>query len=324
MLRGIAVARLLKSQESSNRNSVPKSFTSAGTVFDKPSASKITRASRATGTDITRLYLKEIGRWPLLNRSQEISLAHLYHAGCDRSRRRMIQSNLRLVVKISRSYLHRGLSLLDLVNEGNLGLIRAVEKFDPEHGCRFSTYATWWIRQAVDRAVMNQSRTVRLPIHVIRGLTSFLRASRNLQQQFGRSPTIDEIAEVIDLTVAQTHTMFMVSKQTAVTGDAKVSESNLSLLDSLPARASQVPDLLVARESANNALNKWIDKLNTQQHAVLTHRFGLDGHGSKTLEEVGDIMGVTRERVRQVQMVALSKLRDISARYGVTEVPILE
>ncbi len=318
------MAQQLKSKESIKWNNNPASFIPANAGVKQPASSKLTKSSKSTGTDITRLYLQEIGRWPLLSRSQEIALAHLYKAGCDRSRRRMIQSNLRLVVKISRSYLHRGLSLLDLVNEGNLGLIRAVEKFDPEHGCRFSTYATWWIRQSVDRAVMNQSRTVRLPIHVIRGLTTYLRASRNLQQQLGRSPTIDEVAEEIGLTVKQTHTIFMVNEQCIVTGDIKVNDSNLSLLDSLPARASQVPDLLVAREAANIALKKWVGKLNDQQRRVVVHRFGLDGHGSKTLEEVGDIMGVTRERVRQVQMVALSKLREISARHGVTEVPMLE
>ncbi len=297
---------------------------SVATDNKNSNATESSSSAQSTTLDITRLYLKEIGRWPLLNRSQEIMLSRQYHAGCERSRASMIQSNLRLVVKISRAYLHRGLALLDLVNEGNLGLIRAVEKFDPEHGCRFSTYATWWIRQAVDRAVMNQGRTVRLPIHVIRGLTIYLRASRNLQQSLGRSPTVEEIAEETELTVKQAYAIFVLNEQAVVTNDIKSNDSNLSLLDSLPGRRSQIPDQLVAKDFANEALDEWLSKLNKQQRSVINHRFGLDGHGSRTLEEVGAIMGVTRERVRQVQMVALNRLREISVRYGVTEIPILE
>ncbi|MBE9548200.1 MAG: sigma-70 family RNA polymerase sigma factor [Proteobacteria bacterium] len=278
----------------------------------------------ATSTDITRIYLNEIGRWSLLNREQEQSLSKKLHAGCERSRRRMIVSNLRLVVKISRSYLNRGLSLLDLIDEGNLGLIRAVEKFDPERGFRFSTYATWWIRQSVDRAVMNQSRTVRLPIHVIRGLTSYLRAIRNLEQKLGRCPDIEEIANEVGITREQANKMFVVNDQVAVTGDLKLKDGNISLLDSLPDTSNEIPDQLFAKDSASRQLNVWLTKLNKQQRTVMIHRFGLDGHGGRTLEEVGAIMGVTRERVRQVQMSALVRLREISARSGVTEVPLFD
>ena len=320
------MARQIQVNNSIIRNKFPNSLLSASSEARQVSlaAGADKQASSSVGTDITSLYLKEIGRWPLLDRSQEVMLTRQYQAGCDRSRARLIQSNLRLVVKISRSYLHRGLSLLDLVNEGNMGLIRAVEKFDPELGFRFSTYASWWIRQAVDRAVMNQSRTVRLPIHVIRGLTTYLKTSRELQQQFGRAPTVDEIAEKLDLTIEQANNILMVNEQAAVTGEAKVNDSSLSLLDSLPAKSSQQPDLLAARDTLGELLNKWILKLNGQQREVVLHRFGLDGQGSRTLEEVGEILGVTRERVRQVQMTALARLREISARSGVTEVPILE
>jgi len=310
---------------STSRKSIPASLI-APAVKGKSPFVKFDKVNgrAAGGTDITRIYLNEIGRWPLLTREQEISLGYKIRSGCERSRRRMIVSNLRLVVKISRSYLNRGLSLLDLIDEGNLGLIRAVEKFDPERGCRFSTYATWWIRQAVDRSVMNQSRTVRLPIHVIRGLTAYLRAIRNLEQQLGRCPDMEEIASEVGITREQANKMFVVNDQVTVTGDLQLRDGNISLLDSLPDQGTEIPDQLFAKDSASRQLTNWLGKLNQQQRTVMIHRFGLDGHGGRTLEQVGDIMGVTRERVRQVQMSALKRLREISERSGVTEVPLLD
>ncbi len=306
-------------------NTIPASLVSSAIKSTHPEVKPVKAKARATNsTDITRIYLNEIGRWPLLNREQEVQLAEKISLGCEKSRRLMIVSNLRLVVNIARNYLNRGLSLLDLIDEGNLGLIRAVEKFDPERGCRFSTYATWWIRQAVDRSVMNQSRTVRLPIHIIRGLTSYLRAIRALEQQLGRFPHIEEIATEIGITNAQANKLFMVNDQHAITGDIQLKDGNISLLDSLPAAAGEVPDQLAAKDSAGLQLSQWLDKLNQQQRAVMIHRFGLDGHGDRTLEQVGDILGVTRERVRQVQMSALTRLREISARSGITEVPLLD
>ncbi|MCF6225510.1 MAG: sigma-70 family RNA polymerase sigma factor [Xanthomonadales bacterium] len=306
-------------------NSIPASIVSSAIESSHREVKPVKAKVRAThSTDITRIYLNEIGRWPLLTREQEIQLAEQISAGCESSRRKMIVSNLRLVVNIGRNYLNRGLSLLDLIDEGNLGLIRAVEKFDPERGCRFSTYATWWIRQAVDRSVMNQSRTVRLPIHIIRGLTSYLRAIRALEQQLGRCPHIEEIATEIGVTNAQANKMFVVSDQHMITGDIQLKDGNISLLDSLPATDAEVPDQLAAKDSARLQLKRWLSKLNQQQRAVMIHRFGLDGGGGRTLEQVGDILGVTRERVRQVQMSALTRLREISARAGVTEVPLLD
>ncbi|MCF6262822.1 MAG: sigma-70 family RNA polymerase sigma factor [Xanthomonadales bacterium] len=306
-------------------NIIPVSLISSEIESSQQKVNPVKAKVRATNsTDITRIYLNEIGRWPLLNREQEIQLAQKISAGCEKSRRRLIVSNLRLVVNIARNYLNRGLSLLDLIDEGNLGLIRAVEKFDPERGCRFSTYATWWIRQAVDRSVMNQSRTVRLPIHIIRGLASYLRAIRALEQQLGRCPHIEEIATEIGITNAQANMLFVVNDQHAITGDIQLKDGNISLLDSLPAATEDVPDQLAAKDSAGLQLSQWLDKLNQQQRAVMIHRFGLDGQGGRTLEQVGDILGVTRERVRQVQMSALRRLREISARSGITEVPLLD
>ncbi len=321
--RGVAMARL-------NTLSKPRGHFSESPVKGAIKASSpfiVTEpVSRrvATTTDITRIYLNEISRWTLLTREQEIQLAVKIKAGCERSRRRMIVSNLRLVVKISKNYLNRGLSLLDLIDEGNIGLIRAVEKFDPVHGCRFSTYATWWIKQAVDRAVMNQSRTVRLPIHVIRGLTSYLRAIRNLEQHLGRCPDMEEIAIEVGITLEQANKFFVVNDQIAIAGDIQLKDSNISLLESLPDKANDVPDQLLAKDIANKQLSEWLRKLNKQQRVVMIHRFGLDGHGGRTLEQVGDIMGVTRERVRQVQMTALKRLREISKLSGISEVPLLD
>ncbi|MGD8346034.1 MAG: sigma-70 family RNA polymerase sigma factor, partial [Lysobacterales bacterium] len=190
-------------------------------------------AARGADRDVTRIYLGEIGRAPLLTAEEEIQLSRAAQEGCIASRQRMIESNLRLVVNIARAYVNRGLPLLDLVEEGNLGLIRAVEKFDPERGCRFSTYATWWIRQAVERAIMNQCRTVRLPIHVIRELTACLRASRALEQSLGRRPTADELAEEMGVDADNVARLYGLSETTASADEPLGRDSRQSVVDSI-------------------------------------------------------------------------------------------
>ena len=272
--------------------------------------------------DVTRIYLSEIGRAKLLTAEEEQSLSRAALGGCMASRQRMIESNLRLVVKVARSYINRGLPLLDLIEEGNLGLIRAVEKFDPEKGFRFSTYATWWIRQSVERSIMNQCRTVRLPIHVIRELTSYLRTTREMEQAMGRRPAVDEVAKKLDKSSQNLYALFSFNEPTTSTDTPSV--NGISILDSIADEQSQDPESEYAENAAGQLLEHWLDLLPKQQRIVVEHRFGLHGQGRRTLEEVGELLGVTRERVRQVQLAALKKLREISKREGIMETPFME
>ena len=280
------------------------------------------RSRRPHHGDVTRIYLSEIGRAKLLTASEERSLSRATHAGCIPSRQRMIESNLRLVVKVARSYINRGLPLLDLIEEGNLGLIRAVEKFDPERGFRFSTYATWWIRQSVERSIMNQCRTVRLPIHVIRELTSYLRTSRELEQKMGRRPKVDEVADKLDKPSKALYSLFGFSESTTSADSSSV--SGKSILDSIADDQTHTPENEYAEHAAGELLGHWLELLPMQQRIVVEHRFGLHGQGRRTLEEVGELLGVTRERVRQVQLAALTRLREISRREGVMEAPFMD
>ena len=273
--------------------------------------------------DATRMYLNEIGFAPLLTAEEEVYYARLAQKGDEAGRRRMIVSNLRLVVKIARRYIHRGLALLDLIEEGNLGLIRAVEKFDPERGFRFSTYATWWIRQSVERSIMNQCRTVRLPIHVIRELTCYLRTTRELEQELGRRPAIEEVANKLDKQSELVHTMFGFNEPTAST-DNPTGNGSKSIVDTIADDLNHSPESEYAEQAAGELLVHWLELLPKQQRIVVEHRFGLHGKGRRTLEEVGQLLGVTRERVRQVQLAALSRLREISRREGIVETPFMK
>ncbi|MBT8065481.1 MAG: sigma-70 family RNA polymerase sigma factor [Gammaproteobacteria bacterium] len=282
------------------------------------------RGRTAHHNDVTRIYLGEIGRSQLLTAEEEISLTRAAREGCMASRQRMIESNLRLVVNVARAYIKRGLPLLDLVEEGNLGLIRAVEKFDPDRGCRFSTYATWWIRQSVERAIMNQCRTVRLPIHVIRELTVYLRASRKLEQELSRRPTIDEVARELGTDPAAVERLFGLNEPTSSADEPSINGSGRPMLDSIADERGSTPETEYADVAAERMLGNWLDQLPTQQRDVVEHRYGLNGHGRKTLEEVGRLLGVTRERVRQVQLAALSRLRDISSSQGFRELPFMD
>ena len=272
--------------------------------------------------DVTRIYLSEIGRANLLTADEEKSLSRAAHAGCMPSRQRMIESNLRLVVKVARPYINRGLPLLDLIEEGNLGLIRAVEKFDPERGFRFSTYATWWIRQSVERSIMNQCRTVRLPIHVIRMLTNYLRTTREMEQKIGRRPEFDEVAAKLDKSTTSVYALFGFSESAFSTDNSAT--GGKSVLDSIADDQTHTPENEYAEHAAGELLGHWLDLLPVQQRIVVEHRFGLHGQGRRTLEEVGELLGVTRERVRQVQLAALARLREISQREGIMEAPFME
>ncbi len=270
-----------------------------------------------TDSDPTQIYLREIGGSPLLTAEEEIHYAHLVQTGDLTARNHMIQCNLRLVVKIARRYLNRGLSLLDLIEEGNLGLIRAVEKFDPHRGFRFSTYATWWIRQNIERALMNQTRTIRLPIHVIKELNVYLRKAREMAQTIDHEPTTEEIADAMETDKHIVNKLLRLNEKTVSFDTPIGDESDKPLLDALASDADQIPAMIHESNNLNNKLNELLDNLNEKQRAILSHRFGLRGHEESTLEEVGREVGLTRERVRQIQVEALKQLRSMMEKEGI-------
>jgi RNA polymerase nonessential primary-like sigma factor len=261
--------------------------------------------------DATQIYLSEIGFSPLLTAEEEVYFSRLSLKGDEPSRKRMIESNLRLVVKIARRYNNRGLPLLDLIEEGNLGLIRAVEKFDPERGFRFSTYATWWIRQTIERAIMNQTRTIRLPIHVVKELNIYLRASRELIQKLDHEPTAEDIAEHLDKPVTDVNKMLRLNERIASVDTPFAGDSEKALLDVIADEKSAGPENDLQSDDMSNNIVYWLSELNTKQREVLARRFGLMGYEPATLEDVGREIGLTRERVRQIQVEALKRLRDI-------------
>jgi len=269
-----------------------------------------------SGHDATRLYLNEIGASKLLTAEEEVYFARLAQKGDAASRARMIESNLRLVVKIARRYLNRGLPLLDLVEEGNLGLIRAVEKFDPERGFRFSTYATWWIRQTIERAIMNQSRTIRLPIHVAKEINTYLRASRELTQKLDHEPTPEEIARILDRPLSEVEKMLGLNERIGSVDAPFGKDSDKPLLDLIADDNSDDPTLEVQSEDVRAHIDHWLNQLNDKQREVVERRFGLHGYEGATLEEVAKELGVTRERVRQIQIDALRRLRRILEAQG--------
>ncbi len=266
--------------------------------------------------DATQLYLNEIGFSPLLSAEEEVYFARKALKGDEPSRKRMIESNLRLVVKIARRYVNRGLALLDLIEEGNLGLIRAVEKFDPERGFRFSTYATWWIRQTIERAIMNQTRTIRLPIHVVKELNVYLRAARELAQKLDHEPSAEEIADLLDKPVEDVKRMLGLNERVTSVDVPIGPSSDKVLVDTIADQNVSDPASLLQDSDLSESLDNWLGELTEKQREVIARRFGLRGYEMSTLEEVGREIGLTRERVRQIQVEALKRLRDILEKQG--------
>jgi RNA polymerase nonessential primary-like sigma factor len=266
--------------------------------------------------DATQLYLNEIGFSPLLTPEEEVHFARLARKGDEKGRKRMIESNLRLVVKIARRYVNRGLTLLDLIEEGNLGLIRAVEKFDPERGFRFSTYATWWIRQTIERAIMNQTRTIRLPIHVVKELNVYLRAARELTQKLDHEPSAEEIAELLDKPVSDVKRMLGLNERVTSVDSPLGYNSEKSVLDTIADDTVNDPCQMLQDDDISHSLDHWLDDLTEKQREVIARRFGLRGYETSTLEEVGHEIGLTRERVRQIQVEALKRMREIMEKQG--------
>ncbi len=270
--------------------------------------------------DATQLYLSRIGASELLTAEQEVEFSRAAIAGDESARQRMIESNLRLVVMVARRYINRGLPLLDLIEEGNLGLIHAVGKFDPERGFRFSTYATWWIRQAIERGLMNQTRTVRLPIHVIKEINGVLRAAHLLRQSLEREPTLEEIATHLGKPLYEVERALCSNERvTSVDAPRGRDGGDQLLLDAIADENNADPSQTLQDENVNAVLAGWLDQLNDKQRAVVELRFGLDGNDRATLEEAGRRIGVTRERVRQIQIDALKRLREILEAEGLDE-----
>jgi len=292
---------------------------------DDDAPAKPARAGRTRSRDIgdaTDMYLSEIGRAKLLTAEQERELARKVQKGDMAARARMIESNLRLVVKISRRYLNRGLPLLDLIEEGNLGLIRAVEKFDPERGFRFSTYATWWIRQAVERGLMNQVKTIRLPIHIAKELNTLLRAQRELGQKLDTDPTPEDIAVLADKPVERVRELLQLSDDISCT-EISVLEPERGQWDTFEDAKFDDPWEMLQSDQLSDHVDGWLDRLSEKGHDVVVRRFGLRGHDVYTLEEVGRQIGLTRERVRQIQVDALKELREMLTTEGFTREAVL-
>lgn len=266
--------------------------------------------------DMTRLYLNDIGSAQLLSASEEVDYSRRAQAGDMRSREVMIVSNLRLVVKIARRYFNRGLSMLDLVQEGNLGLMRAVEKFDPERGFRFSTYATWWIRQTIERAIMNQARAIRLPIHVLKELNNYLKVARGYVRENDVEPSAEQLAQLMQKPLNYVKRMLSYNEKIVSTEGTQAPGQEYSLLDSVPDESERIPSEVLQDAEVCETINAWLQMLSTKQSAVIVRRFGFHGHEAGTLEDVGREIGLTRERVRQIQLEALEKLRELAQDCG--------
>lgn len=269
--------------------------------------------------DATALYLNEIGRTALLSARDEMSLALQVQAGDFAARQRMITCNLRLVVSIAKRYLNRGLPLLDLIEEGNLGLMHALDKFEPTRGLRFSTYATWWIRQDIERAIMNHSRTIRIPVHVIREMNTCLRAASEIEAAEGAEPSAEKVAKKLGKPVLDVGRMLSLSEHPISLDSPLDIDPTLSLSDSIPDENALTPEACLQTEEMQAYVQQWLSMLSDKQRFVVERRFGLNGYTPYTLNDLASLLGITRERVRQIQMNALESLRRSIRYQGVTE-----
>lgn len=274
--------------------------------------------------DATKFYLNELSRSTLLTAEEEKIYGAKALQGDQAARQVMIESNLRLVVKIARRYINRGMPLLDLIEEGNLGLIRAVEKFDPELGFRFSTYATWWIRQTIERAIMNQTRTIRLPIHVVKEMNVYLKAQRHLAQTLEAEPRAEDIASYLDKPVGVVEKMLKLNERVTSVDAPSPFDSDRTLVDSISDEGSSSLLDQIHDEGIKNNIQMWLTKLSKKQAEVICRRYGLCGYDNSTLEMVASELGVTRERVRQIQMDGLKRLKEIIEVDGYTLEAILQ
>ncbi len=284
-----------------------------------PSLKALSYLSSGTSTDPVRMYLREIGKVPLLSAADEVRLAQEIERGSEEARAKLIEANLRLVVSIAKKYIGRGLSFLDLIQEGNQGLMRAVEKFDWRRGFKFSTYATWWIRQAITRAIADQARTIRIPVHMVETMNKVFKVSRQLSQKLGREPKPEEIAAAADLPVEKIHEIFRISQGTTSLAAPVGEEKDSFLGDFIEDVTSPSPYEETSKELLRESIQDVLKTLDPREAAVLRMRFGLGGKPPMTLEEVGAKFNVTRERIRQIEAKALRKLRHPSRRQALKD-----
>jgi RNA polymerase nonessential primary-like sigma factor len=276
-----------------------------------------------TLSDATQIYLHHIGLNRLLTHAEELHYARLTAAGEFGARQKMIEHNLRLVVNVAKQYLNRGMPLLDLVEEGNLGLMHALDKFDPERGFRFSTYATWWIRQNIERAIMNQSRTIRLPVHVIKELNTVLRAQRHLGASSEREPSLEDVAHLLGKDVEDVRRVLAHNERTASLDAPLDIDPMLSVGESIADNQSVPPELQLHASEVESLVRAWLSQLNDKQRTVIERRFGLNGQEVCTLEQLASLLRLTRERVRQIQLEALAALRRLLRKRGLSKEMLL-
>lgn len=275
--------------------------------------------SNSQSTDPVRMYLREIGKINLLIAEEEVKYAKQIERGSQQARRSLTEANLRLVVSIAKKYIGRGLSFLDLIQEGNQGLMRAVEKFDWRRGYKFSTYATWWIRQAITRAIADQARTIRIPVHMVETINRVFKTSRKLTQGLGREPTIEEISEDSELPIEKIREIYRISQDTTSLATPVGDDEDSFLGDFIEDVTQPSPYESTSKELLRESIEDALEALDPREAEVLSLRFGLNGGDPKTLEEVGKIFGVTRERIRQIEAKAIRKLRHPARRKGLED-----
>ena len=290
-----------------------------------PSAAETDTFGSDLLSDITQIYFNEIGHNALLSAQEESVLTRLVRQGDEAARQKMIECNLRLVVNIAKHYANRGVALLDLIEEGNLGMMHALDKFDPERGFRFSTYATWWIRQNIERSIMNQSRTIRLPVHVVKELNLILRALRHLKSEgpHAAHDFAEEVAHLLDKPIEEIRHFLTLNEGTSSLDAPLEIDPELSISDAIAADPSGNPEYLFQHVEAGERVAEWVAQLSDKQRYVLERRYGLNGCETFTLEQLAIDLDLTRERVRQIQIEALGKLRKKLSREGVTKAGFL-